>query len=200
MRVLACVCARVLCRARVQASAANFFTFFAVLAMFQIISEVGGRAGGCGTAWIVRWPSSVAVRLPINRRCHLERACLWGPHGGSSWWLQLGCWSRCRPQAIAPPPRNPPPQGIGVCCAVVTRQATYGIILLTFVILVLLSFSGFLMASVRTCTVVVMMIVMASAWLRPTGALPPPPSPLPPRPTPPRHRLGGEAVHHVCRS
>lgn len=39
-------------------------------------------------------------------------------------------------------------EGIGVCCAVVTRQATYGIILLTFVILLLLSFSGFLISKI----------------------------------------------------
>lgn len=45
-------------------------------------------------------------------------------------------------------------QGIGVCCAVVTRQATFAVILLTLIILVLLSFSGFLISKVRPCVCV----------------------------------------------
>lgn len=39
-------------------------------------------------------------------------------------------------------------EGMGMICALVTRQATYAIILLTFILLLLLSFSGFLVTKV----------------------------------------------------
>lgn len=39
-------------------------------------------------------------------------------------------------------------EGLGLVCGVVTRQATYAVILLTFILLLLLSFSGFLTTKV----------------------------------------------------
>jgi hypothetical protein len=40
-------------------------------------------------------------------------------------------------------------EGLGLLCAIVTRTATYAIILLTFLLLLLLSFTGFLVTRVR---------------------------------------------------
>jgi hypothetical protein len=39
-------------------------------------------------------------------------------------------------------------EGLGLLCAIVTRTATYAIILLTFLLLLLLSFTGFLVTKV----------------------------------------------------
>lgn len=39
-------------------------------------------------------------------------------------------------------------EGLGLLCAVVTTHATYAVIMLTFILLLLLSFSGFLMTKV----------------------------------------------------
>lgn len=39
-------------------------------------------------------------------------------------------------------------EGLGQLCAIITKQATYAIILLTFILLLLLSFSGFLVTKV----------------------------------------------------
>jgi hypothetical protein len=39
-------------------------------------------------------------------------------------------------------------EGLGLLCAIVTRTATYAIILLTFLLLLLLSFTGFLVTRV----------------------------------------------------
>jgi hypothetical protein len=40
-------------------------------------------------------------------------------------------------------------EGLGLVCAIVTRTATYAIIILTFLLLLLLSFTGFLVTRVR---------------------------------------------------
>lgn len=39
-------------------------------------------------------------------------------------------------------------EGLGLLCAVVATHATYAVIMLTFILLLLLSFSGFLMTKV----------------------------------------------------
>ncbi len=39
-------------------------------------------------------------------------------------------------------------EGIGACCAVVTKTATFAVLVLTFVLLILLAFSGFLASKV----------------------------------------------------
>jgi hypothetical protein len=39
-------------------------------------------------------------------------------------------------------------ESLGLLCAIVTRQATFAIIVLTFVLLLVLSFSGFLVTQV----------------------------------------------------
>lgn len=56
--------------------------------------------------------------------------------------------------------------GVGLVCAIVTRTATYAVILLTFVMLMVLSFSGFLVGKVRPTSRCLTRWCVEECWAR----------------------------------